>query len=75
MKFEISVKPSKYNRKVTLIAFSDDSLNLKIIAKELKKRLGTGGTVKGNVIILQGDQRKRIKTIEEVIHKHNTMTD
>ena len=43
---------------VTLITGLDlDSTALKALAKELKQRCGTGGTVKGNVIEIQGDQR------------------
>ena len=37
--------------------------DLKILLKELKKRLGTGGTVKENRLEFQGD-------IHELVHKH-----
>lgn len=32
-------------------------------AQELKKHCGTGGSVKGNVIEIQGDQRLKIQTL------------
>jgi len=38
---------------------------LKALAKELKKRTGTGGSVKDFVIEIQGDQRDIVKTILE----------
>ncbi len=43
---------------VTLITgLGLDSVELKALAKELKQRCGTGGTIKDNVIEIQGDQR------------------
>lgn len=38
---------------------------LKTLAKDIKKRTGTGGAVKDFVIEIQGDQRELIKTILE----------
>lgn len=46
---------------VTLIRglpLSDKDLN--VLAKELKTRCGVGGSVKGGVIELQGEQRDRV---------------
>ncbi len=31
------------------------------VARVLKKRLATGGTVKDNLVLLQGDHRSRVK--------------
>ncbi len=43
---------------VTLITgLGLDPEELKILAKELKQRCGTGGTIKDGVIEIQGDQR------------------
>lgn len=38
---------------------------LKALAKEIKKRTGTGGSVKDFVIEIQGDQRDIVKTLLE----------
>jgi len=38
---------------------------IKMLAKEIKKRTGTGGSVKDFVIEIQGDQREMIKTLLE----------
>ena len=38
---------------------------LKVLAKDIKKRTGTGGAVKDFVIEIQGDQRELIKTLLE----------
>ena len=42
-----------------------DEKALKGLAKEIKKRTGTGGCVKDFVIEIQGDQRELVKTILE----------
>ncbi len=38
---------------------------LKALAKEIKKRTGTGGSVKDFVIEIQGDQREIVKALLE----------
>lgn len=51
---------------VTLIkglALDEDAL--RALAKEIKKRTGTGGSVKDFVIEIQGDQRDIVKTLLE----------
>jgi translation initiation factor 1 len=51
---------------VTLIkGLKLDEKALKVLAKEIKKRTGTGGSVKDFVIEIQGDQREIIKILLE----------
>jgi len=51
---------------VTLIkGLQLDEKALKALAKEIKKRTGTGGAVKDFVIEIQGDNRELIKTLLE----------
>lgn len=42
-----------------------DQDGLKSLAKELKQFCGTGGTVKGGVIEMQGEQREKLKPFLE----------
>jgi translation initiation factor 1 len=50
---------------VTLVSgLALDAAGLAALAKELKQRCGTGGTVKGGVIEIQGDHRDRL--VEEL---------
>ncbi len=69
---EIGVRTVRHGRKVTYIkGFGDNVEELEKIAKELKKKLACGGTVKRNEItkeyevLLQGDHRKKVKEILE----------
>ncbi len=51
---------------VTVIEFDGaeaKKLDIENIAKELKKRLAAGGTVRDNAIELQGDHRYKVKKI------------
>jgi len=46
---------------VTLITgFVGSTLDLEILAKQLKNICGTGGNAKDNEIIIQGDQREKV---------------
>jgi translation initiation factor 1 len=46
----------------TLHGFNLQSEKLQHIAGELKRYCGSGGSVKNDIIIIQGDQRKKIET-------------
>jgi translation initiation factor 1 len=51
---------------VTVIEFDSSdvrSIDIEGIARELKRRLAAGGTVKDNVIEVQGDQRVRVRRL------------
>jgi translation initiation factor 1 len=52
----------KWSKPVTVIqGLEKTGRSIQEIAHILKSRLATGGTVKDGVIILQGDQRSRVK--------------
>ena len=61
----IRIKRESKGRKgktVTSISgFQEGKDDLKKIAKKLKSHCGTGGSIKGGVIIIQGDHRKNIQ--------------
>ena len=59
----ISKVIKKFNKLTTVIRGIDDSENIRSIAKELKTKLGTGGTIKDGRIILQGDHREAVKKL------------
>jgi len=62
---KITTAKRAYGKKVTLVSGFDKTTNVKKIAKLLKSQCATGGTVKNNVIELQGDQIRRVTTILE----------
>jgi translation initiation factor 1 len=52
----------KFNKPVTIIqGLKKDKDIIKTILKELKKNIGTGGTYKNGVIILQGNHQEYVK--------------
>ncbi|NMP17282.1 stress response translation initiation inhibitor YciH [Thalassotalea sp. Y01] len=53
---------------VTITGLGLEPKELKALAKKLKQTCGTGGTVVGETIEIQGDKRDVIKT---VLEKHN----
>ena len=61
-----------YGKKVTLVSGFDKTTNVKKVAKLLKSQCATGGTVKNNVIELQGDQVRRAT---EILEKENYHVD
>ena len=60
---KVSVDKRRYGKNVTIIEGIDPkSENIWDIAKELKKKVASGGTVKdGRTIELQGDHRDNVK--------------
>ncbi len=50
---------------VTITGLGLDAKALKELAKKLKKTCGTGGTVVGETIEIQGDKREEIKLVLE----------
>lgn len=58
-------RESRKGNGVTLIKGLPESVNLKELAKTLKKKLGVGGSIKDGVIEIQTDQREMIKQFLE----------
>lgn len=57
----VRIERRTYNKPVTIVeGFDDDSTDLKGLASELKRSLGTGGTVDDGAIELQGDHSDRV---------------
>jgi translation initiation factor 1 len=53
----------------TITGFDLDAAALKTMAKQLKQKCSTGGTVKDGVIEIQGDHRDKLKTeLEKLGH-------
>ena len=53
----------KYRKPVTVISGLQERKDLKDITKQLKTKIGTGGTFKEGQIILQGDHREAAKNL------------
>lgn len=61
---KIKLDTRKWGREVTIIeGLPNDKNELKRIAKYLKSKLATGGTIKDGKIELQGDHRHRVKEL------------
>lgn len=62
-RIQVSMVKRKFGKMTTIISGLEKGMDIKKIARELKEELGCGGTVKDNVIELQGDHRRKIKPI------------
>lgn len=61
-RLRVRVDSRRYGKAVTVIDGFDDTLDIHPLGKELKQKLGTGGTVKDRTIELQGDHRVDART-------------
>ena len=57
----ISKEIKKYNKPTTVVRGLEERNDVQLIARELKTKLGTGGTYKAGQVILQGDHRESVK--------------
>ena len=61
-KIKVEKVSKKYGKWATQVSgMNDKSINMKEIAKQLKSELACGGTIKDNVIELQGDHIKKVR--------------
>lgn len=60
---KVTTVARRYGKKITLVEGFDKHVDVKSIAKRLKEELACGGTVKNNIIELQGDHKTKTKAI------------
>jgi translation initiation factor 1 len=61
----IRVERRRYNKPVTIVEGFPENADLKAIAKNLKKRVGAGGTVEDGHIEIQGEHSDRLPEMLE----------
>lgn len=61
-KVKIESIKRKYGKIITLVSGLKD-IDMKMVLKELKQGLACGGTIKNEIIELQGDHKNRVKPI------------
>ena len=65
-KIRLHLERKKGGKILTIIkGFNKKEDELKLLAKDLKKKCATGGSVKNNEIIIQGNKRDHIKILLE----------
>lgn len=57
---EVKIEKKKFG-KISTIVLGLKDVDIKDIAKKLKEKLACGGTIKNNVVELQGDHRNKIR--------------
>lgn len=60
-RIQVTTVKRKFGKMTTLVSGFEKGIDIKKLAKELKAELGCGGTVKDNVVELQGDHKKKVK--------------
>jgi len=62
-KITVSTTARRYGKIITLVSGFDRTVDIKSIAKQLKEKLACGGTVKANVVELQGNHKKQVRHV------------
>jgi len=60
---KVTTEKRRYGKSITLVTGFSKGLDIKGIAKSLKEKLACGGTVKADVIELQGNHQKQVRPI------------
>ncbi|MFA6268658.1 MAG: stress response translation initiation inhibitor YciH [archaeon] len=66
-KIKVDVIRRKFSKFVTIVSGIDDSGVVKDLGKEMKQKFACGGTIKDNIIELQGKHKNRV--VEFLIKK------
>ena len=53
----------RYKKSTTIVRGLQDRTDIESITRDLKTKIGTGGTYKEGQIVLQGDHRESIKSL------------
>ena len=59
----ISEEIRRYKKSTTIVRGLQDRTDIESITRELKTKIGTGGTYKEGQIVLQGDHRESVKSL------------
>lgn len=59
-RIQIQTEKKRFGKMMTIVS-GIQGMDLKSLARDLKQELACGGTVKDNIIELQGDHRKKVK--------------
>ncbi len=59
----ISKEIRRYKKSTTVVRGLQDRTDTESITRELKTKIGTGGTYKEGQIVLQGDHRESVKNL------------
>lgn len=62
-KIKVTTDKKRYGKIVTVVSGFESGIDVKKIAKSLKNELACGGTSKDNIIELQGEHTKKIKSL------------
>jgi translation initiation factor 1 len=62
-KIRIATEKRRYGKVITLVSGFDKDIDLKATAKALKEGLACGGTIKDQVIELQGDHKRQVRAV------------
>lgn len=60
---KIGLRTRRYGKKATVVEGFDKHVDVKALGKQLKEELACGGTAKNGVIELQGDHKKKVKSL------------
>ncbi|MCD6434764.1 MAG: stress response translation initiation inhibitor YciH [Candidatus Diapherotrites archaeon] len=61
MKIRVRVDRRRFGKVVTMISGFSEDIDKKELLKKMKRHFACGGTIQGDMIILQGDHRANIK--------------
>ncbi len=62
-KIEVKTEKRRFGKITTMVSGFDDGVDIKEIGKKLKSARACGGTLRKNVIELQGNHRGKVKPI------------